>query len=114
MGLRSFIKNHGKRWSGVITAGLGVLAGVLPFASLGLGVIGLSITLLVALSGTSVSFVLLPDFGDDAGPFAKDGVCDDPRFEGEGMSVRPTEAHRYHDATDCEAQFRCRKITLIK
>ncbi len=35
------------------------------------------------------------EFGDDAGEYAQDGECDDPRFGGE------LETHRGHDATDC-------------
>jgi hypothetical protein len=41
------------------------------------------------------------DFGDDASQWARNNVCDDPRFEGLGMDsiVNPSESG--HDATDC-------------
>lgn len=35
------------------------------------------------------------EFGDDAGEYARDGECDDPRFGG------TLNSHRGHDATDC-------------
>ena len=51
------------------------------------------------------------DFGDDAGRFAQDGECDDPRFEGAGMGV-PLTSHRGHDATDCRRLFNASTIRL--
>lgn len=41
------------------------------------------------------------DFGDNSSAFASDGECDDPRFEGDGMSARPSNTHRQRDAIDC-------------
>lgn len=41
------------------------------------------------------------DFGDDTGRWAKDGECDDPRFEGPGMGLTDSEEALGHDATDC-------------
>lgn len=53
------------------------------------------------------------DFGDDAGEFARDGECDDLRFDGEGMTQTPLLAEDlYHDASDCRAAFNANKITL--
>jgi hypothetical protein len=41
------------------------------------------------------------DFGDDGGRWARDGECDDPRFEGDGAATTLLAADAYHDATDC-------------
>jgi hypothetical protein len=47
-----------------------------------------------------------PNFGDDAGRFAKDGECDDMRFDGAGMtSTLLIDSDILHDATDCRAAF---------
>ena len=51
------------------------------------------------------------DFGDDAGEFARDGECDDPRFEGPG-AVYAFDNHRGHDATDCRELFESGRISL--
>ncbi len=42
------------------------------------------------------------EFGDDSGEWAKDGECDDPRFEGEGSANTLVGADLYRDATDCQ------------
>ncbi len=47
------------------------------------------------LPPTWVQEIADDDFGDDAGMFARDGECDDPRFGGE------LDSHIGHDATDC-------------
>ena len=42
------------------------------------------------------------DFGDDSGDFAREGECDDPRFEGDGMSLPSgVFGERGRDAADC-------------
>ena len=42
------------------------------------------------------------DFGDDSGEFAREGECDDPRFEGDGMSLPSgVFGERGRDAADC-------------
>ncbi|MCB1517303.1 MAG: hypothetical protein KDJ19_06775 [Hyphomicrobiaceae bacterium] len=51
------------------------------------------------------------DFGDDAALWANDGECDDPRFEGDGMSTSPDEAYLGHDATDCMAAYQNGAVT---
>lgn len=43
------------------------------------------------------------EFGDDSGQWAKDGECDDPRFEGEGSANTLVVTDQYHDATDCQS-----------
>ncbi len=53
------------------------------------------------------------DFGDDTSQWSNDGECDDPRFEGEGMTDTPlVEADIGHDATDCRAAFQAGRIKL--
>lgn len=53
------------------------------------------------------------DFGDDVSPWAGDGDCDDPRFEGRGMAAGvQVEADRGHDAADCRAAFDGSRIRL--
>ena len=54
------------------------------------------------------------EFGDDAGEFARDGECDDPRFEGAGMGI-PTgnPSHRGRDATDCRELYDEGRIRLF-
>jgi hypothetical protein len=52
------------------------------------------------------------DFGDDSSEWAKDGECDDPRFEGAGVASELVDADRLKDATDCKAAFEAGTITL--
>lgn len=54
------------------------------------------------------------DFGDDASPWANDGECDDPRFQGPGMTTTPLlDSDRGHDATDCRNAFNAGQVTLV-
>lgn len=54
-----------------------------------------------------------PDFGDDAGDWARDGECDDPRFEGKGMTgTQLNQEDIRHDAADCRAAYDAGTITL--
>jgi hypothetical protein len=47
-----------------------------------------------------------PNFGDDSGRFAKDGECDDMRFDGPGMTdTLLIDSDIFHDATDCRTAF---------
>ncbi|WP_242494407.1 hypothetical protein [Loktanella sp. IMCC34160] len=53
------------------------------------------------------------DFGDDASRWSNDGECDDPRFEGPGMTNTPLlDADIGHDATDCRAAFEAGRLSL--
>ncbi len=57
------------------------------------------------------SFVV--NFGDDNGEWSNDGECDDPRFEGPGMTQTPLLVEDVlHDATDCEQAFVAGRLTL--
>jgi hypothetical protein len=54
-----------------------------------------------------------PDFGDDNGKYAKDGECDDMRFEGPGMTTTPLlDEDIKHDATDCRSAFNQGRLTF--
>lgn len=53
------------------------------------------------------------DFGDDASVWANDGECDDPRFEGRGMSGNaPRQEDLGRDASDCSAAHAAGRIRL--
>ena len=54
------------------------------------------------------------DFGDDIGRFSQDGDCDDPRFEGAGMSLPAgVVGQRGLDATDCRRLYDAGRIRLF-
>jgi hypothetical protein len=53
------------------------------------------------------------DFGDDDGKYANDGECDDPRFEGDGMTTTTLLASDIlHDATDCRQAYEAGRLTV--
>ncbi len=52
-------------------------------------------------------------FGDDDNLYAKDGECDDPRFQGHGMGPKPTISGIEHDASDCMAKWRAGDIEPV-
>ena len=54
-----------------------------------------------------------PTFGDDSSNWARNGECDDPRFEGSGMASYLIDSDRLSDATDCEALFNLGRVSLI-
>jgi len=52
-------------------------------------------------------------FGDDNSRWANDGECDDPRFEGAGMTQTPLlDDDIKHDATDCRTAFEAGTISV--
>ncbi|MFZ8952505.1 MAG: hypothetical protein ACO2ZB_02115 [Gammaproteobacteria bacterium] len=57
------------------------------------------------------SLLVAPEFGDDSSPFALDGECDDPRFQGTGMARVLREENTLKDASDCMRLFNTRMIT---
>ncbi len=75
-------------------------------------------TLTIALA--SIALIAAPvqaapdfSFGTDNGEYANDGECDDPRFEGPGMT--PTvllSDDLLNDASDCRAAFKAGTIKL--
>ena len=52
------------------------------------------------------------EFGDDSSEWANDGECDDPRFEGDGMSDTLMDQDRGHDASDCRKLFETGRIRV--
>jgi len=53
------------------------------------------------------------NFGDDDSDFANDGECDDPRFDGPGMTTTTLLATDIlHDATDCRQAFDAGRLTV--
>ena len=51
-------------------------------------------------------------FGDNASQWSKDGECDDPRFEGRGMSKDLDSDDTGHDARDCRQMCKTGMIYL--
>lgn len=53
------------------------------------------------------------DFGSDSSEWANDGECDDPRFEGPGMTETTLlDSDRFGDATDCNNASGAGQLTL--
>ena len=53
------------------------------------------------------------DFGNDSSEWSNDGECDDPRFEGPGMTLTPLlDEDILSDATDCRTAFEAGRLTL--
>ncbi|RVQ65745.1 hypothetical protein EKN06_12490 [Croceicoccus ponticola] len=51
-------------------------------------------------------------WGDDSGDFARDGECDDLRFEGPGLTETPLLTDDIgHDATDCRMAYKKGEIS---
>lgn len=75
-----------------------------------LGSAAMALSLMVSWPALSQSSI---DFGDDSSRWAKDGQCDDPRFEGAGASAVRVAADEGHDATDCRTAFEAGTITLV-
>lgn len=70
----------------------------------------LSLALLVSQPAMAAQNV---SFGDDAGEYSNDGECDDPRFEGPGMTATALLSDDIlHDATDCQSAYDDGKLTL--
>jgi hypothetical protein len=66
-----------------------------------------------APAGESVAAASGIDFGDDASRWSNDGECDDPRFQGPGMTATPLlEDDILHDATDCREAFERGELEL--
>jgi hypothetical protein len=52
-------------------------------------------------------------WGDDSSQFARDGECDDKRFEGAGLTNTPLlDSDIKHDATDCRTAFAQGRLKL--
>lgn len=51
-------------------------------------------------------------FGDNTSDYARDGVCDDPRFFGQGMAPDLDDSDIGRDAADCRKIYNMGKIQL--
>lgn len=66
----------------------------------------LAVASLLSASLSIPAFADDVNFGDDASRFAKDGECDDMRFDGPGMTdTLLIDSDILHDATDCRAAY---------
>lgn len=53
------------------------------------------------------------DFGNDSSQWSNDGECDDPRFEGPGMTSTPLlDSDIGRDASDCRRAYQDGRLTL--
>lgn len=74
----------------------------------------------VAIALATLALFALPaqaapkfSFGTDGGEYANDGECDDPRFEGRGMTLTPLLSEDIlNDASDCRAAYEAGSIQL--
>ncbi len=74
-------------------------------------ILSAAISVMFLVSGPA--FALSVAFGDDASQWSNDGECDDPRFEGVGMTNTPLlDADIKHDATDCRTAFEAGTIAI--
>ncbi len=74
----------------------------------------LSLTVALTLGLTNLLAAQTVDFGDDSGQWSNDGECDDPRFEGLGMTQTPLlQADLMRDATDCSIGFQDDRLQLV-
>lgn len=64
---------------------------------------------LLILARTSASNI---NWGNDSSQWARDGECDDPRFEGPSMAETLLEEDRLRDATDCRQAYMNGDISL--
>jgi hypothetical protein len=72
----------------------------------------LSLALLLGVLAAPVAAQSIP-WGDDNGRWSNDGECDDPRFEGPGMSATALlDEDIKHDATDCRTAFEAGRIVV--
>ena len=53
------------------------------------------------------------DFGDNSSPFADDGECDDPRFEGPGAASFNSEDDAFTDGNDCSSLYLQGSLTYV-
>jgi len=72
----------------------------------------IGLILVLGFAGLSAPSSAQPSFGDDSSQWAKDGECDDPRFEGKGSATTLLDVDRGHDATDCRKLFTAGAIAL--
>ncbi len=74
----------------------------------------LSISVVALLVLSAPAYAQDVDFGDDSSRWANDGQCDDPRFEGPGMTTTMLlDSDIGHDATDCATAFNAGTLTVV-
>jgi hypothetical protein len=64
------------------------------------------------LWATPITLLAQFSFGDNTSAYALDGECDDPRFQGQGMSELLVYSDLYRDASDCSTLFDSGSISL--
>ena len=73
----------------------------------------LSMIAAISLGLTSPALAQSIDFGDDSSEWSNDGECDDPRFEGPGMTQTPLlDSDIGADATDCRTAYEAGLLAL--
>ena len=73
----------------------------------------LTIIAALMLALTPPAFAQSIDFGDDSSTWSNDGECDDPRFEGPGMTNTVLlDEDILSDATDCLTAYQAGRLTL--
>lgn len=72
--------------------------------------VGIALCAMVATPAFAANTI---SFGDDSGSYSNDGECDDPRFDGPGMTGTALLSDDVMtDATDCQTAFEAGKLTL--
>ena len=66
-----------------------------------------------ALAGTGFATPFSIEFGDDTGDWARDGECDDIRFEGDGVASTLLVQDRGRDAADCRQLYDEGRVRLF-
>ncbi|WP_156458217.1 hypothetical protein [Devosia epidermidihirudinis] len=75
-------------------------------------VLVVGVTLFALLGGHAYAAPTVT-FGDDSGEYSNDGECDDPRFEGPGMTATPLLSDDIlSDASDCGAAYAKGNLSL--
>ena len=73
----------------------------------------LALALAAGLASPAFAQASAVDFGDDTSEWAKDGECDDPRFDGPGMTQTTLLSDDIlADASDCGEAYSAGRLTL--
>ncbi|MCY4028878.1 MAG: hypothetical protein OXH75_21490 [Acidobacteria bacterium] len=77
----------------------------------GTGRVSVSVERVTAVAG-GIGSGLSVEYGDDTSDASRDGECDDPRFEGDGMATVLFVENRGRDAADCRRLYGAGRIRL--